>query len=125
MHHDAHVQESSGMNPKDCCPDLEDVLEPEFFKALGDPNRVALLIRLSEEGSPCTVGEAADCCSVDLSVVSRHLAKMKEAGILEAEKQGRKVLYSVPYAELARTLRSIADTLEACCSPAEQETKDE
>ena len=104
--------------PAACCEDLGKLMPPRFFKALGDPNRVALLARLDWNGEPCSVTEAAGCCPVDLSVVSRHLATLKEAGILQAEKRGRQVYYSVPFSSLAATLRSIADAIEACCPPA-------
>ena len=39
-------------------------------------------------GPYSTVTEAAGCCPVDLSVVSRHLATLKEAGILQADLNG-------------------------------------
>ena len=65
----------------------------------------------------CTVSEAAECCPVNISVVSRHLAMLRDAGILHAQKRGREVYYSVRYPELAATLRAIADAIEACCPP--------
>jgi ArsR family transcriptional regulator len=105
----------------ECCGDLGEVLRPGFFKALADPNRIVLLADLSARGTPTTVSEAAGCCAVDLSVVSRHLATLRDAGVLESEKRGREVYYSVPYAELAETLRSMADALEACCAPSGEE----
>ena len=108
---------SSGRIPNSdgCCARLSEMMPPRFFKALGDPNRVALLADLAERGVPSTVPEAAACCPVDLSVVSRHLATLKDAGILEVEKRGRQVYYSVPFSSLARALRSMADAIEACC----------
>lgn len=106
---------------KACAVSLEDLLRPEFFKALSDPNRVVLVARLSEREEPSTVSEAAGCCPVDLSVVSRHLATLRDAGVVVAEKKGRQVFYSVDHAELAGTLRAIADALEACCPPQEKE----
>lgn len=98
-----------------CCPALDGLLDHRFFKALCDPNRIALLIRLAECDKPCTVSEMAECCPVDISVVSRHLAILREAGILAARKQGKEVLYSVRYTELASTLRELADAVEGCC----------
>ncbi|MDC0358707.1 metalloregulator ArsR/SmtB family transcription factor [Oligoflexia bacterium] len=98
-----------------CCDDIGTVLEPRFFKALCDPMRLSLLASLAQRCEPCTVSEIATCCPIDISVVSRHLAMLKEAGILEAEKQGKEVYYSVPYKKVAQTLRSIADTIESCC----------
>jgi ArsR family transcriptional regulator len=100
-----------------CCPDLEGLLDPAVFRALGDPNRVALIARLGRSGRPTTVTEAADCCPVDLSVVSRHLAVLREAGVVLAAKQGREVRYTVS-PDLAASLRSLADALDACCPPA-------
>ena len=99
-----------------CCPDLEGLLDPAVFRALGDPNRVALIARLGRSGRPTTVTEAADCCPVDLSVVSRHLAVLREAGVVLAAKQGREVRYTVSR-DLAASLRSLADALDACCPP--------
>ena len=100
-----------------CCAHLEGLLDPAVFRALGDPNRVALIARLGRSGRPTTVTEAADCCPVDLSVVSRHLAVLREAGVLRAAKQGREVRYTVS-PDLAASLRALADALDACCPPA-------
>lgn len=107
---------------RDCCGDVSALVEPRFFKALCDPNRIALLARLSQCGRPCTVGEISCCCPVDLSVVSRHLAILRDAGVLQAQKKGKQVYYSVQYGSLVSTLRSIADSIEACC-PAEKPTR--
>ena len=90
-------------------------LDPVLFKALSDPTRVSLLACIAKCGRGCSVGEVAECCSVDLSVVSRHLALLAQAGVLEAEKEGRVVRYRVRYAELSTALRSLADTLDQCC----------
>ena len=78
-----------------CCAALEGLIDPVLFRALGDPNRVALLVRLGQSGRPTTVTEASECCPVDLSVVSRHLAVLREAGVVRAAKRGREVHYTV------------------------------
>lgn len=98
-----------------CCGPLDSALDPELFRALGDPTRVLLLACLAKCGRACSVGEVAECCSVDLSVVSRHLSQLADAGILESSKQGRTVFYRVRYAEVCRSLRSLADAFETCC----------
>ena len=80
-----------------CCAGLEGLIDPDLFRALGDPNRVALLVRLGQSSRPTTVTEAAECCPVDLSVVSRHLAVLREAGVVRAAKRGpRGPLHGVP-----------------------------
>ena len=90
-----------------------EVLDARFFKALGDASRIAILRRLAEHGKPMTVGEVAECCPTCVSVVSRHLAMLREAGILEARRLGREVYYCIRFAELAATLRGMAEAVEA------------
>jgi DNA-binding transcriptional ArsR family regulator len=55
---------------------------------------------------------------VDLSVVSRHLRTLREAGVVDARKQGKEVFYRVRFDALIGILRNLADALEACCPPA-------
>lgn len=98
-----------------CCGPLDRLLDPVLFKAFSDPTRVALIGCIAKCGRGCSVGEVAECCSVDLSVVSRHLALLARSGVLEATKDGRTVYYRVRYDELCRSLRSLADALDECC----------
>lgn len=97
------------------CLGLAELLSAEFFKALADPNRIAILARLAEEGREKTVSEVAKCCPVDVSVVSRHLKILRSAGVLEAEKRGKEVLYRIRIRHLVGLLRGLADALETCC----------
>lgn len=98
-----------------CCRKLKASFSPKLFKALCDPNRLAILSALAEAGKPQPVGDIAACSPTDLSVVSRHLATLREAGIVNAEKRGRSVYYGVRYDALAAALREMADALDACC----------
>lgn len=91
-----------------------------LFKALSDVNRLNILNHIcqcSEKGSGVNVGDISQCCDVDLSVVSRHLSKMKAAGVLRAHKEGKEVFYSLEAKELAIQLRALADYIENsnCC----------
>lgn len=90
-------------------------MDPEFFRALADPTRVRLVACIAKCGRGCSVGEVAQCCSVDLSVVSRHLALLARAGVLEATKRGRTVVYAVRYEAVCGTLRAMADAFQGCC----------
>ena len=103
------------MSKQDAFCEVDGLLEPRFFRALCDPNRIALLARLTKCCRPCGVSELATCCTTDFSVVSRHLATLRDAGILSCEKRGKEVFYSVRYDELVKTLRALADCFEACC----------
>jgi ArsR family transcriptional regulator len=98
-----------------CCPGLEKLLEPSFFKALCDPSRLAILGRLASMGRACTVSEMAACCPRDLSVVSRHLATLRNAGIVAAERRGKEVYYRIHGAHVSDLLHRLADALAECC----------
>ena len=100
--------------PEECRSALEDHLRPELFRALCDPNRLALVARLAVASGPMTVTETADCCGVHLSGVSRHLTMLREAGVVRAEKQGREVRYELDCDALAAALRGAAEALESC-----------
>lgn len=94
---------------------IDALLDPSLFKALSDPTRLRLLACLAKCARECSVGEIAECCAVDMSVVSRHLTALSDAGILVATKQGRTVLYRVRFAEAVQMFRALADALEGCC----------
>jgi DNA-binding transcriptional ArsR family regulator len=108
--------ESGGGETLSCCGSgLQKLLSPQLFRALADPRRLSLLVRLADEGRPCTVGQLAEGSGVDLSVVSRHLATLREAGVITCEKQGKEVWCTVQAGAVARILRDLADALETCC----------
>lgn len=96
---------------------LRELLSPQLFRALADPRRVTLLLKVAQARGPCTVGSIAEGSGVDLSVVSRHLALLRQAGVLEGQRHGREMRYLVRTAALTRMLREVADALEACCPP--------
>jgi ArsR family transcriptional regulator, arsenate/arsenite/antimonite-responsive transcriptional repressor len=88
-------------------------LNPDFFKALGDPVRLALVAYLAHLGKPSTVTEVSGCCGVDFSGVSRHLKILREAGIVTAEKRGRKTYYALDADKITSSLHGLSDILEA------------
>ncbi len=94
---------------------IDKLLDPELFKALCDPTRLLLIACLAKCGRHCSVSEVAECCSVDMSVVSRHLSMLEKAGILESTKQGRTVFYRVQFQSFVQSLRDLADAVEDCC----------
>lgn len=98
-----------------CCATLDELLDADLFKALGDPTRLKLLSCLARCARACSVTEVAECCDVDFSVISRHLALLADAGILSANKEGRTVFYEVRYRDFAKQLKALAKELEACC----------
>jgi len=91
---------------------IDERLDPEFFKILGEPTRAKLLACLIKCHRPCSVTEVAACCSTDFSMVARHLAALSRAGVLTSRKEGRTVWYEAPSEELAARFRAIADAID-------------
>jgi ArsR family transcriptional regulator len=63
----------------------------KIIKALGHPTRLMMVEELSQ-GERC-VCDLTELAGTEMSTVSRHLAQLKEAGILEDEKRGTQVFY--------------------------------
>ena len=106
-----------------CCAGLREALSPRLFKALGDPNRVALLARLADCRGPRSAEGGFDVIYSSgvlhhLSDPARGLALLRDAGVLQAERRGKQVFYAVRAAALADTLRTLADLLAACVAGA-------
>jgi ArsR family transcriptional regulator len=111
----AQMTNRTALTPKQaaaCCAPIDALLDTELFRALGDGTRVRLLGCLAKCGRACAVNELAECCAVDLSVISRNLAQLERAGVVTSRKTGRVVLYAVRYEELASRLRRLAAEFE-------------
>jgi len=63
-----------------------------LFRALSDPTRRALFERLCREGEQ-TVGVLTAKAGVSQPVVSKHLAQLKEAGLVRDRQEGRRTHY--------------------------------
>ncbi|MEM7195331.1 MAG: metalloregulator ArsR/SmtB family transcription factor [Pseudomonadota bacterium] len=84
----------------------------DFLKALGEYNRLSLVNELCQCNAPQNAMCLCDCCSVDSSVVSRHLKVLTQEGVVRMERKGRERVYSLNRSEIARKLRSLADQIE-------------
>lgn len=56
--------------------------------------------------------EIAECCSIDFSMVARHLGTMARAGLVSSEKKGRTVWYAADAEALAARFRDLADAID-------------
>jgi ArsR family transcriptional regulator len=67
--------------------------QAKMFKALGHPTRLLLVEALAKESKcVCVLTEVA---GLDMSTVSKHLSVLKEAGVVQDEKRGLQVFYSL------------------------------
>lgn len=65
--------------------------QAEIFKALAHPARLLIVDELSR-GERC-VCELAALVGYEMPTVSRHLAQLRHAGIIEGDKRGAQVFY--------------------------------
>lgn len=83
------------------------------LKALGEFNRLSLVYRLCQCSAPQNTMCLCSCCSVDSSVVSRHLKVLAEQGVVSLEKRGRERIYSLNRESVAKSLRELADAIDS------------
>ncbi len=74
-----------------------------YFKAFGDPSRLRILMLLST--AEMTVKDVTRRVGLSQPTVSRHLAVLREAGIVENRREGQQVYY-----------RLNKGTVEGCCA---------
>jgi len=77
----------------------------EVAKALASPVRVQIL-RILEEGERCGC-EFVPLLDLDPSVVSRHLAVLSRAGLVESRRDGVRILWRLASPEIPRLLRCL------------------
>ncbi len=66
----------------------------KIIKALAHPTRLFVVDELSKTGERC-VCKLTEMIGADMSTVSKHLAILKEAGIVQDDKRGSEVYYSL------------------------------
>jgi ArsR family transcriptional regulator, virulence genes transcriptional regulator len=67
------------------------ILQAEVLKTLASPRRLEILHALAK--GPIEVGRLAEAIGASQPNVSQHLAVLRNAGIVEAERDGREVRY--------------------------------
>ena len=85
-----------------------------MLKALAHPVRLCIARRLWQKGA-CNVTEMQECLEMPQSTASQHLCKMRLAGIIEGERHGLEVFYSLKDKRVEHIL-SILFAQEACKS---------
>ncbi|HVE12800.1 MAG TPA: metalloregulator ArsR/SmtB family transcription factor [Elusimicrobiota bacterium] len=84
-------------------------IKADFLKALAHPLRLAVIERLKRGES--SVGRMARDLGVEQSGLSKHLAILREAGIVGSRQEKVTVFYSVRDRDIFKVLRPIAEML--------------
>jgi ArsR family transcriptional regulator len=109
---------------------MSDIIEPAqlqretvIFKALSSEARLAIIYAL--KGGEKSAGELVDmlgalecACSVERTNISKHLAVLKEAGIVACRDKGLKRIYSLELPCLASIFECVGTALAATATRA-------
>ncbi|MBN1909078.1 MAG: winged helix-turn-helix transcriptional regulator, partial [Pirellulales bacterium] len=82
------------------------------IKAMAHPTRLFIVEELARVEERC-VCELTEMIGADMSTVSRHLALLKEAGIIEDRKQGSMVFYRLRMKCVLKFLECVESVLAA------------
>src|SRR5690554_436703 len=85
----------------------------DTMRALADPTRREILRRLRERD--LTAGEIAALFPITAASVSHHLSVLKDAGLVQAERDGRMIIYSLEstvFQEFVRQMMALLDVGE-------------
>lgn len=76
-----------------------------LLKLLANAKRLMILCHLVKGKK--SVGELADLVKLSHSALSQHLSKIRDMGIVEADKQGQMVYYSISNPEVEAILSTL------------------
>ena len=91
---------------------VEDRRIAEFFKALGDENRVKIL-RMLCKGERCAC-ELLEELEISQPTLSHHMQILCRSGIVQGRKNGKWMHYSLDHAKLQEKKAVIASILCPC-----------
>jgi DNA-binding transcriptional ArsR family regulator len=92
-----------------CGHDLDPAVA--LFRSLGDPTRLAILHRLAH--GEARVVDLTGQMGMAQSTVSKHLACLRDCGLVDYRVQGRQSFYALTRPELLDLLRSAESVLAA------------
>lgn len=86
-----------------------DELVAGMCKGLNDPKRLLVLYALSD--GPHTVSELCDVLQAPQSNTSQHLAVLRTAGMVDTERRGNSVIYSLRHPKVIDAIDKLREIL--------------
>ncbi len=93
-----------------------DQLHASVCKGLADPKRLLIIDTLRD--GPMSVSEICEALDLSQSNVSRHLAILREKGLVASRREGQFVYYSVTSMKLIEAMDLLRDVMAAQLAPA-------
>ena len=84
--------------------------QADLLKALADPTRLTMVAALRSAAEPVCICDFTGALSLSQPTISHHMAKLREAGLIESEKRGIWVYYRLR-AGLPGNVTKLLDTL--------------
>ena len=84
-------------------------IKSDFLKALAHPTRLQVIEYL--KGGEASVGKLVQALGVEQSSLSRHLATLRNLGVLEARQEKTNVYYNLQDHDIFKVLKPIAELL--------------
>ncbi len=86
----------------------------EGVLAAVEPTRLKIMFLIGGRGRMC-VGDIARQFKISRPAISHHLKVLKTYGLVATEREGQEIYYSMCMDGVVATLRTLADSIEACC----------
>lgn len=83
----------------------------KIFSALGDPYRQRLVL-LFEKGERLNINQILEVSSISRTAVAHHLRVLRDAGILQSEKQGKEVFHWIDPQPVRRALKLVMSYID-------------
>lgn len=80
----------------------------KVYTALGDEHRQRILLTF-EPGERLNVGQIVDVSTLSRSAVSHHLKILREAGVLQSQKEGKEVYFWINKDFLMEAMQTVVD----------------
>lgn len=84
-------------------------LHARICKAIADPKRLLIITEL--RNGPMTVGELSDALELGQSNTSQHLAILRDRGVVDANKEGLNVYYSLRSKKVVKAIDLLREFL--------------
>jgi ArsR family transcriptional regulator, arsenate/arsenite/antimonite-responsive transcriptional repressor len=111
-HRDVALKTLPVIRQRGACCELPEVDEgwagrtSELMKALSDPTRLTMMASLWKAQAPICICDFTAGLGLSQPTISHHMARLKEAGLVESDKRGIWVYYRLR-ADLAPAKRSL------------------
>ena len=84
-------------------------IKADLCKTLADPNRQMIIVEL--RSGEKTVGELSEAIEISQPATSRHLAILRDGGVVKARREGTNVYYTLVTPKIAEACDMVHDIL--------------